>query len=99
MGDMFELGPNECELHYNTGSYAAEKQIDIICCIGELSRHAYSGAKAHATQSVVLYFETRQEFLEKIQNVIQKGDTILVKASHSMEFPEIVSALKEMKLR
>ena len=99
MGDMFELGPNECELHYITGSYAAEKQIDIICCIGELSRHAYSGAKAHATQSVVLYFETRQEFLEKIQNVIQKGDTILVKASHSMEFPEIVSALKEMKLR
>ena len=99
MGDMFELGPNECELHYTTGSYAAEKQIDIICCIGELSRHAYSGAKAHATQSVVLYFETRQEFLEKIQNVIQKGDTILVKASHSMEFPEIVSALKEMKLR
>ncbi|MGN0404129.1 MAG: UDP-N-acetylmuramoyl-tripeptide--D-alanyl-D-alanine ligase [Bariatricus sp.] len=99
MGDMFELGPNECELHYNTGSYAAEKQIDIICCIGKLSRHAYSGAKAHATQNIVLYFETRQEFLEKIQNVIQKGDTILVKASHSMEFPEIVSALKEMKLR
>lgn len=99
MGDMFELGPNECELHYNTGSYAAEKQIDIICCIGELSRHAYSGAKEHATQSIVLYFETRQEFLEKIQNVIQKGDAILVKASHSMEFPEIVSALKEMKLR
>ena len=99
MGDMFELGPNECELNYNTGSYAAEKQIDVICCIGELSRHAYSGAKAHATQSIVLYFETRQEFLEKIQNVIQKGDAVLVKASHSMEFPEIVSALKEMKLR
>lgn len=99
MGDMFELGQNENELHYNTGVHAAEKEIDVICCIGTLSRHAYDGAKARSKHSVVLYFETKQEFLDKLSNVITKGDTVLVKASHGMEFPEIVDALKAMKLR
>lgn len=99
MGDMFELGANEKELHYNTGAYAAQKNISVICCIGGLSRHAYDGAKAHAKDSQTLYFETRDNFLSKIHNVVQKGDTILVKASHSMEFPKIVEALKEMSFR
>lgn len=99
MGDMFELGEKERELHYNTGAYAAQKGIHVICCIGELSRNAYDGAKAFAKNSVVLYFKTRDEFLDKIENVVQKGDTILVKASHSMEFPAIVDRLKELSLR
>ena len=36
MGDMYELGDKENELHYNTGAHAAEIGIDVICCIGEL---------------------------------------------------------------
>lgn len=97
MGDMFELGTGEQEMHYNCGVHAAAKAIDLICCIGGLSRHAYEGAKANAKSSAVLYFETKQEFLEKLPSIIRKEDTILVKASHSMEFPEIVEILKNMK--
>ena len=54
MGDMYELGDKENELHYNTGAHAAEIGIDVICCIGELSHHAYEGAKACAKSSAVL---------------------------------------------
>ncbi|XCP85741.1 UDP-N-acetylmuramoyl-tripeptide--D-alanyl-D-alanine ligase [Roseburia hominis] len=99
MGDMFELGPKERELHYNTGAYAAQKGIDVICCIGDLSKDAYEGAKALAKDSAVLYFETRDDFLDKIKNVVRKGDTILVKASNGMKFPAIVECLKNMSLR
>lgn len=99
MGDMFELGDNELELHYNTGLYAAEKGIDVICLVGQLSKEAYKGAKAAASSSAVLYFETRDELLDKINNVVKKGDTILVKASHGMEFPKVVEALKSIELR
>ena len=67
----------------------------MICCIGELSHHAYEGAKACAKSSAVLYFKTKQDFLGKIRNVVKKDDTILVKASHFMEFPEIVKKLSE----
>ena len=97
MGDMYELGDKENELHYNTGAHAAEIGIDVICCIGELSHHAYEGAKACAKSSAVLYFKTKQDFLEKIRNVVKKDDTILVKASHGMEFPEIIDVLRQMK--
>ena len=97
MGDMYELGDKENELHYNTGAHAAEIGIDVICCIGELSRHAYEGAKACAKSSAVLYFKTKQDFLGKIRNVVKKDDTILVKASHGMEFPEIIDVLRQMK--
>ena len=33
--------------------------------------------------------------MPKLQAYVQKGDTILVKASHFMEFPKVVSALTE----
>lgn len=98
LGDMFELGTNENELHYNTGAHAAQKDIDVICCIGSLSKNTYDGAKAFAKNSSVLYFETKKDFLDKLSNVIVKGDTILVKASNSMKFTEIVDTLKQVSL-
>ena len=98
LGDMFELGTNEKELHYNTGAHASQDKIDVICCIGKLSQNTYEGAKAYADRNSILYFKTKQEFLAKFPNVIKKGDTVLVKASHSMEFPEIVETLQQWKL-
>ena len=96
LGDMFELGDKENELHFNTGMHAAEKDIDVVCCIGKLSKNTFAGAKSHAASSTVLYFETKQEFLDNISDIVEKGDTVLVKASHGMEFPEIVETLKNM---
>ena len=43
----------------------------------------------------VHYYETKTEFLENIDPLINTNDTILVKASHAMEFPEIVEVLKK----
>ena len=98
MGDKFELGANEKELHYNTGVYASRKGIDVICCIGKLSRNTWEGASAQrriqGNKNAAYYFETKEEFMSKIDTIIQKGDTVMVKASHSMNFPEIVEKLK-----
>ena len=38
LGDMFELGENEKELHHGVGQHAAEKSIDLCICIGKLSQ-------------------------------------------------------------
>ncbi len=43
LGDMFELGENEKELHREVGEYAAGKNIDVLICVGELSRNMYDG--------------------------------------------------------
>jgi len=95
IGDMFELGPQEKELHYDIGKYAAQKGIDAIFCIGALSAETYQGAREHtAENSSILHFATKEDFLGKVKDLIQKGDTILVKASNGMAFSEIVKELK-----
>lgn len=98
MGDMFELGENEKELLTDCGRHAAEKGIDVVICIGELSKNTAEGASsvvsATACNTKVYHFDTKADFLKDCNNILRKGDTVLVKASHGMEFPEIVEYLK-----
>lgn len=91
LGDMFELGANEKDLHYEVGVHAAQKEIDLCICIGELSRNTAKGVSDG--NGNVVHFETKAEFLSKRNELLQKGDTILVKASHGMEFSEIIEEL------
>lgn len=91
LGDMGELGENERSLHREVGAYAAEKQIDLVFCAGELSKELAEAAKASCETH---YFPQRDELLEELLKTIQPGDTVLVKASHFMDFPKIVDALK-----
>ena len=94
LGDMFELGENEKELHYGVGQHAAEKGIDLLICIGALSKNTAEGAINNKCS--VLHFERKADFLTQADNLLNKGDTILVKASHGMEFPEIVEKLQQL---
>lgn len=102
IGDMKELGENENSLHFETGIYASEKGIDAICCIGPLAKYMAEGAReAKESQDsnehqLVRYFETKENFLDQMHTIIEKGDTILVKASNSMKFAEIVELLQTM---
>ena len=95
LGDMFELGKEEKDLHRRVGAYAAIRGIDVIVCIGELSRNAYEGALAGYGMEgkSVYYFHRKEEFLERWRDIIEIDDTILIKASHGMAFDGIVKVL------
>ena len=104
LGDMFELGTDEKKMHYNVGVHAAEKGINVLICIGDLSAEIARGAREtvnsteaeNGTPSAgmeIHHYKTKAEFFEDAKNVLREGDTILVKASHGMEFPEIVERL------
>ncbi|MGN0331977.1 MAG: UDP-N-acetylmuramoyl-tripeptide--D-alanyl-D-alanine ligase [Lachnospiraceae bacterium] len=94
LGDMGELGENEKELHFDTGVYAAEKGIDVVCGIGTLSKEIVNGAQKEGSTEA-FWFETKEDFLHSMKDIIKTGDNVLVKASHGMHFPELVDALKE----
>lgn len=96
LGDMFELGENEKRLHYEVGAHAANNRIDLIVCIGNLSNETARGAMEALGN--VLHFDTKADFLARAREILQQGDTVLIKASHGMEFPEIVEKLKELNL-
>lgn len=93
LGDMGELGENEREMHYDVGKYAANTGVDILFCCGTLSEELAKGAqRGHAK---VMYFADREKLTQTLINFVEAGDTVLVKASHFMEFPKIVKALEE----
>lgn len=94
LGDMFELGVKENELHEEVGAYAASKNLDVIICVGSLSAHMYEGA-CRTKSGKVYYFETREKMLGEIDGLLKPGDNILVKASHGMHFETVVEALSE----
>ena len=93
LGDMGELGENERELHYEVGKYAANTGVDILFCCGTLSEELAKGAQRGHTK--VMYFAEREKLTQTLLNFVEAGDTVLVKASHFMEFPKIVKALEE----
>lgn len=94
LGDMFELGENEKELHYGVGQYAAEKGIDLVLLAGELSKEMEKAILATGTKTQVVHYLTRDLLMEDLPNRIKKGDTILVKASHGMGYQNIVEKLE-----
>ncbi|HJA31996.1 MAG TPA: UDP-N-acetylmuramoyl-tripeptide--D-alanyl-D-alanine ligase [Candidatus Eisenbergiella pullicola] len=92
LGDMFELGENEEELHAQVGRHAAQRGVDCLICAGTLSRWTARGAK-EAGLKQVFHFESRGELIGALPGLLLPGDSVLVKASHSMGFEEIVENL------
>ena len=91
---MKELGTNSKQLHFDTGEYAKNKNIDVLVAIGTDAIDIAEGAKGGNT--AVLHFETVDLALEKLQSIVKQGDTILVKASRAMKLENVVNALKEI---
>ena len=95
LGDMGELGENSGEMHYETGKYAADNNIDVVCTIGNISKELADGARINASCEVH-WFEKTEDFLAVSGEIIKNGDNVLVKASHAMHFEKIVDALSTM---
>lgn len=99
LGDMFELGEGQERMHGEIGTYAVETEIDVLVCVGELSRNMFNEAtltRAGLKKDMqIFYMKDTKEVVEKIELILEKGDTILVKASHSMGFSEVVKELQK----
>lgn len=97
LGDMFELGEEEQELHASVGRYAAAAGFDLLVFVGELSGNSLIAAdKVLRKKETLFYFSTREELEERLPELLQEGDTVLVKASHGMHFEKIVEKIKNM---
>ncbi len=91
LGDMLELGEQTAALHSAVGAYAAGLGIEKIVACGPLARHIAEGAKAAGGDAV--HFPDKAALLAVLDEIVRPGDSVLVKASHSMAFEEIVEAL------
>ena len=92
LGDMFELGDNENALHAEIGAYAVEHGAELVLTVGGLSVHTAEGARKAGGQAE--HYDTKEELISQLDQVLREGDIVLVKASHSMEFEKISEAIK-----
>ena len=98
LGDMGELGENEKELHYGVGTCVAEKRIHTLFCAGELASEYKRGVEEALREEEgnacgVYYFLQKEEMIDALLSYVKEGDSILIKASHFMDFPKVVEAL------
>lgn len=91
LGDMLELGAESAALHRHVGERAAALGVELVIACGALSCNTYQGAADAGAEA--RYFATKEELLSSLSALIRHGDTVLVKASHSMAFEDIVARL------
>ena len=98
LGDMLELGKQGAQLHYEVGEYVIIKNIDLIICIGDLSKNIFFGAKNTIEKlnlnTKAIFYENQDEFLEHENNLLNINDTILIKASRGMKFEKTLDKIK-----
>ena len=107
LGDMGELGEQAEALHREVGTCAGRLPLDLLCTVGPLAGKLAEAAAAVNPKLPVRSFARMEEFLETLEqgqqsgsteaSLLQKNDTVLVKASHFMHFDKIVEALKQYK--
>ena len=101
LGNMYELGENEKNLHYDVGQYIGTKNIDVLITIGDLARHIAMGTDDYMETHFGSYdceihsFDDMEEFNMAYSSILKDNDNILIKASHAMKFADIVELLSK----
>lgn len=93
LGDMYELGSKELDYHRQMGECAAQNKADLLLCVGKLSFEMYMGATAKGCPAI--YFGNKEVLLRELPELLEEGDTVLIKASHGMHLEEVAKWLEE----
>ncbi|SHI21985.1 UDP-N-acetylmuramoyl-tripeptide--D-alanyl-D-alanine ligase [Sporobacter termitidis DSM 10068] len=96
LGDMTELGYEADALHRALGTLVAKSGIDCLVCCGAKAEFIYKGLVSTGVEMEAWHFPMKEALFAVLPSLIKKGDSVLVKASHSMHFEEIAEELKKL---
>ena len=92
LGDVLELGDFSKQMHENIGKEVIKNNIDILITVGKEAQNINNIVKDKNVEEYS--FDTNEEAIKKLKEIIKSKDIILVKASNGMHFEEIVDAIK-----
>jgi UDP-N-acetylmuramoyl-tripeptide--D-alanyl-D-alanine ligase len=87
LGDMGEVGDQGPEFHAEVGAYAAERGIEVLFTLGELSGEA---AKAFGAGR---HFESMAALREAVLVQVTEFQSVVVKGSRFMKMEQVVDAV------
>ena len=90
LGDMRELGPNASAIHAGLYELNALQNIDLVHTVGP---HMAVLHKRLAKSQQGLHAQSAQDLLGELENTLNEGDCILIKASLGTGLGVIVKAL------
>lgn len=103
LADILELGEDSERLHREIGKYIAEqcnegKVTDILFTAGKEASYIAEEAKHSIEKNdcmVIESYETRDELLDNLMQIIKPGDMIMIKGSRGMHMDKICEALRQ----
>lgn len=91
LGDMYELGDESEKSHFEVGKYAKDK-VDTLIVIGKYIKNFKDGFN---NDNIIMY-NTKEECIKELENIIKLDDVVLVKASRGVKLEDVVKKLEEM---
>ena len=95
LGDMFEMGEHSEYGHRLVGE-SSINNVDVLITVGDMSKFISDEAKKLGLDNNnIHHFENKELAIESLNNLINKDDVVLVKASRGMKLEQIVEYLSK----
>ncbi len=93
LGDMLELGQYATKAHEEVGELVA-KNADFLVTIGVRARKIAEGALENGmSEKNILQYDSVDKAANEVQNILEEGDIVLVKASQSIRAEKFVEEI------
>lgn len=92
LADMLELGAISEDAHRRVGKWAVENGVDYVLTYGPEA--AYISAEVESLGGTTCHFPDRQAAADKLRQLAQAGDIILLKGSNSMQVGKMLELFK-----
>lgn len=94
LGSMLELGDKTAALHYQVGQHLAQRHIDLLYTAGEETGDLVRGAREHGMPAAnIKHCADSAELHSLLTSIFRPGDVVLFKASHKMQFENLLAQL------
>jgi len=91
IGDMLELGDQSIKLHADVLQYALDNGITKIFVTGDNMKLACQMLK----DTNIVQYETKEDLIQDIEQIVVKNSIIAIKASRGMKFENITKEILE----
>jgi UDP-N-acetylmuramoyl-tripeptide--D-alanyl-D-alanine ligase len=92
-GEMLELGPDEAQLHYETGQQIAAAGVDVVWGVRGLAERIVAGARDSGITEA-RFLPDSKAAAAAILNEVNEGDLILIKGSRGVATDKIVAEIR-----
>jgi UDP-N-acetylmuramoyl-tripeptide--D-alanyl-D-alanine ligase len=96
VGDMRELGAESDRLHEEAGQRLGASGVDVILAVGEHAQRICDSAQKNRQEQLdCRFFGSTDEAGRILPNLLQPGDTIMLKGSRAMALEKLASVIRD----